>query len=208
MCFLEPWLQEGPIVDELVVIGKYLGFDCLVSFTFEADSVPLVVSTSGFFGSLLGAAGVKRRVDIDKVYAFSRNRLQNSKVIPEVDSVSYLGHKGKINTMDPKVIHNQEAHRYELWLEDKRIGLADYSLMPGERHFVHTEVDPSQQNKGYAANLMREALDDVRANSKDKVVPVCSYVVMYMKRHPETHDLLKGSIEEAVAACRWPEARA
>jgi predicted GNAT family acetyltransferase len=108
--------------------------------------------------------------------------------------------------MEPKVIHNQEAHRYELWLEDKRIGLADYSLMPGERHFVHTEVDLDQQNKGYAADLMREALADVRANSKDKVVPVCSYVVMYMKRHPETHDLLKGSIEEAVAACRWPGA--
>jgi predicted GNAT family acetyltransferase len=110
--------------------------------------------------------------------------------------------------MEPKVIHNQEAHRYELWLEDKRIGLADYSLMPGERHFVHTEVDSDQQNKGYAADLMREALADVRANSKDKVVPVCSYVVMYMKRHPETHDLLKGSIEEAVAACRWPGAKA
>jgi predicted GNAT family acetyltransferase len=110
--------------------------------------------------------------------------------------------------MEPKVIHNQEAHRYELWLEDKRIGLADYSLMPGERHFVHTEVDPDQQSKGYAADLMRESLADVRANSKDKVVPVCSYVVMYMKRHPETHDLLKSSIEEAVAACRWPGARA
>jgi predicted GNAT family acetyltransferase len=208
MCLLEPWLQEGPVVDELVVIGKHLGFDCFVPLTLEADSVPLVVSTGGFLGSLLGAAGVKRRVDIDKVNGFSRNRLQNSKVIPEVDSVSYLGHKGKINTMEPKVIHNQEAHRYELWLEDKRIGLADYSLMPGERHFVHTEVDTDQQNKGYAADLMREALADVRANSKDKVVPVCSYVVMYMKRHPETHDLLKGSIEEAVAACRWPGARA
>jgi nucleoside-diphosphate-sugar epimerase/predicted GNAT family acetyltransferase len=106
--------------------------------------------------------------------------------------------------MEPKVIHNQEAHRYELWLEDKRIGLADYSLMPGERHFVHTEIDLDQQGKGYAANLMREVLADVRANSKDKVVPVCSYVVMYMKRHPETHDLLKDSIEEAVAACRSP----
>ena len=208
MCLLEPWLQEGPVIDELVVVRKNLGFDRLVPLTFKADSVSLVVSTSGFLGSLLGAAGVERRVDIDKVYGFSRNRLQNSKVIPEVDSVSYLGHKGKINTMEPKVIHNQEAHRYELWLEDKRIGLADYSLMPGERHFVHTEVDPSQQNKGYAADLMRESLADVRANSKDKVVPVCSYVVMYMKRHPETHDLLKGSIEEAVAACRWPGARA
>jgi predicted GNAT family acetyltransferase len=208
MGFLEPWLQEGPVVDELVVIRKNLRFDRLVPFTFEADSVPLVVSTGGFFGSLLGTASIEWWVDIDKVYAFSRNRLQNSKVIPEVDSVSYLGHKGKINTMGPKVIHNQEAHRYELWLEDKRIGLADYSLMPGERHFVHTEVDLDQQNKGYAADLMREALADVRANSKDKVVPVCSYVVMYMKRHPETHDLLKGSIEEAVAACRWPGARA
>jgi predicted GNAT family acetyltransferase len=207
MCLLEPRLQEGPVVDELVVVGKHLGFDRLVPLTFEANSVSLIVSPGGFLGSLLGTASVKGWIDIDKVYGFSRNRLQNSKVVPEVDSASYLGHKGKINTMEPKVIHNQESHRYELWLEDKRIGLADYSLMPGERHFVHTEVDLDQQNKGYAADLIREALADVRANSKDKVVPVCSYVVMYMKRHPETHDLLKGSIEEAVAACRWPGAR-
>ena len=68
MRLLEPWLQEGPVIDELVVIREHLGFDRLVPFTFEADSVPLVVSTGGFFGSLLGAAGVKRRVDIDKVY--------------------------------------------------------------------------------------------------------------------------------------------
>ena len=65
---MEPRLQEGPVVDELVVIGKHLGFDRLVPFTFEPDSVSLVVSTGGFLGSLLGAAGVKRRVDIDKVY--------------------------------------------------------------------------------------------------------------------------------------------
>ena len=68
MRFLEPWLQEGPVVDELVVIGKNLGFDCFVPFTFEADSVSLVVSTGGFLGSLLGAAGVEGWVDIDKVY--------------------------------------------------------------------------------------------------------------------------------------------
>jgi predicted GNAT family acetyltransferase len=74
--------------------------------------------------------------------------------------------------------------------------------MPGERHFVHTETNSTEQGKGYAAILMRESLGDVRENSKDKVVPVCSYVVMYMQRHPETHDLLKVSIEEAVAACR------
>jgi uncharacterized protein len=206
---LEPRLQEGPVVNELVVVGENLRLYGFVPLSLEPDSVTFVVSAGSFLGSLLGAASVEGWVDIDKVYGFSRNRLQNGKVIPEIDGVLWsrvlgLGHKGKINTMEPKVIHNQEAHRYELWLEDKRIGLADYSLMPGERHFVHTEVDPSQQNKGYAADLMREALADVRANSKDKVVPVCSYVVMYMKRHPETHDLLAASIEEAVAACKWP----
>jgi hypothetical protein len=51
---------------------------------------------------------------------------------------------------------------------------------------------------------MREAFLDMRQNSKEKVVPVCSYVVTYMNRHPETHDLLKTPIEEAMAACRLP----
>ena len=68
MCLLDSWLQEGPVVNELVVIGKYLRFDRLVPFTFEADPISLVVPTSGFLRSLLGAAGIKRRVDIDKVY--------------------------------------------------------------------------------------------------------------------------------------------
>ena len=68
MCFLEPWLQEGPIVGELVVVGEHLGFDRLVPPTLEADPVTLVVSTGGFFGSLLGAASVEGWIDIDKVY--------------------------------------------------------------------------------------------------------------------------------------------
>jgi hypothetical protein len=68
MCLLEPWLQEGPVVNELIVIGKHLRFDCLVPFTLESDSVSLVVSTSGFLRPLLGAAGVEGWVDIDKVY--------------------------------------------------------------------------------------------------------------------------------------------
>jgi predicted GNAT family acetyltransferase len=110
--------------------------------------------------------------------------------------------------MEPKVIHNEQANRYEIWLDDVRVGLADYSRMPGERHFVHTEVNPEHQGKNYAAILLREAFLDMRQNSKDKVVPVCSYVVTYMQRHPETHDLLRGSIEEAVAACNLPRSEA
>jgi hypothetical protein len=51
---------------------------------------------------------------------------------------------------------------------------------------------------------MREAIADVRAAGKAKIVPVCSYVVRYMERHPDTHDLLLNPIEDAIAACKLP----
>jgi predicted GNAT family acetyltransferase len=76
--------------------------------------------------------------------------------------------------MEPNVVHNQQANRYELWLGDDRVGLADYSRMPGERHFVHTEVNPEHQGKNYAAILMREAFLDMRQNSAEnqgRIVP-------------------------------------
>lgn len=117
------------------------------------------------------------------------------------------------------VVHNQQAHRYEIFLAGapmgeaqnvagQRIGFADYELVPGspfgEIHFVHTEVDRAHQGKNYAAILTREALADVRAKANLKVVPVCSYTVLYMAKHPETQDLLLRPIEEAIAACRLP----
>ncbi len=104
----------------------------------------------------------------------------------------------------PVVKHNTEKHRYEIWLGDEKVGHLDYSLMLGEIHFVHTEVDPAQQGKNLAAILTREALADVRTQGKNKVVPVCSYTVRYMEKHVETQDLLKDPIDEAAAACRLP----
>ena len=87
MCLLEPWFQEGPVINKLVIVGENLRLNRLVPFALEPDSVTLVVSTGGFLGSLLGSSGVERWVDIDEVYGFSRNRLQNGKVIPEIDGV-------------------------------------------------------------------------------------------------------------------------
>lgn len=105
--------------------------------------------------------------------------------------------------MNTEVIHNAELKRYEIWLDGEKVGHADYSVRPGEIHFVHTEVDPAQQGKNLAAILMHATLDDVRANrSGEKVVPVCSYVVRYMEKHPETQDLLLNPIEDAIAACQ------
>jgi len=105
--------------------------------------------------------------------------------------------------MEPKVVHAEENKRYEIFLGEDRAGLMEYSLAPGEIHLVHTEVDPEHQGKNLAAILLRESLADIRTKGTEKVVPVCSYTVRYMEKHPETQDLLLNPIEDAIAACRW-----
>ncbi len=105
--------------------------------------------------------------------------------------------------MSTNVLHDIENHRYEIFQDNERVGLMDYQLMPGEIHLVHTEVNPEHQGRNLAAILLRESLADIRARGKEKVVPVCSYTVRYMEKHPETQDLLLNPIEEAIAACRW-----
>lgn len=106
--------------------------------------------------------------------------------------------------MSANVVHDQANHRYEIFLDEERVGLMDYSLRPGEIHLVHTEVDPAHQGKNLAAILLRESLADIRQRGSEKVVPVCSYTVKYMEKHPETQDLLLNPIEDAIAQCRWP----
>jgi uncharacterized protein len=106
--------------------------------------------------------------------------------------------------MNAQVTHNPEQLRYEIHLDGERVGLMDYTLHPGEVHLVHTEVDPKHQGKNLAAILLRDSLADIRANDMGKVVPICSYTVRYMEKHPETQDLLLNPIEDAIASCRWP----
>ena len=106
--------------------------------------------------------------------------------------------------MSANVVHDAENHRYEIFMDDERVGLMDYSLRPGEIHLVHTEVDPAHQGKNLAAILLRESLADIRARGTEKVVPVCSYTVRYMEKHPDTQNLLLNPIEDAIAQCRWP----
>jgi predicted GNAT family acetyltransferase len=111
--------------------------------------------------------------------------------------------------MTTKVTHNPAESRYDLFLDEVQVGLADYELREGNAYFVHTEVTPALRGQNLAAVLMREAFAGVRAGDLGdvKVIPVCSYVVRYMQLHPETHDLLGIPIEEAAAACRLPRIR-
>jgi predicted GNAT family acetyltransferase len=104
----------------------------------------------------------------------------------------------------PNVVHEPNAHRYAIFIGHEEVGHLEYSQMVNEIHFTHTFVNPAHQGKNLAAILTKFALDDVRAEGKHKVVPVCSYTVRYMEKHPDTQDLLLNPIEDAIAMCKIP----
>jgi len=55
----------------------------------------------------------------------------------------------------------------------------------------HTGVPRALEGRGIAAALVAAALAHARSQGL-RVRPVCSYVQVYMRRHPDTLDLLAG----------------
>jgi predicted GNAT family acetyltransferase len=90
------------------------------------------------------------------------------------------------------VVHNVTARRFETTVEGQ-LARADYQLDDGVMRVVHTGVPRALEGRGIAAALVRTALEHARAEGL-RVEPVCPYVAIYMKRHPETLDLLAPGI--------------
>jgi predicted GNAT family acetyltransferase len=86
------------------------------------------------------------------------------------------------------ITHNPAASRFEAEF-DGRLAVCAYHLVNGVMHLTHTEVPPSLQGQGIAAQLVRETLAWAR-NEGLRVRPLCSYVAAYMRRYPETQDLI------------------
>ena len=88
----------------------------------------------------------------------------------------------------PPIVHNPDAQRFEV-----RIGgwlcRCDYCLVDGVMQLIHTEVPPALEGRGIAARLVQAALDHAQVQGL-KVRPRCSYVRVYMQRHPQTQSLL------------------
>ncbi len=84
---------------------------------------------------------------------------------------------------------NTERSRYELLYGEVVVAVADYVERPDVVVFPHTEVDPQLRGRGLAAELVRQALDDVRASGRH-VVASCWYVADFIDANPTYADLL------------------
>jgi predicted GNAT family acetyltransferase len=92
---------------------------------------------------------------------------------------------GRVIAMND-VRHNASQHRYEL---DTPHGLAIavYHQRDDSLVFTHTEVPSADEGQGIASRLVRAALDDTHRRGL-KIVPACSFVADFVRRHPEYRD--------------------
>ena len=93
--------------------------------------------------------------------------------------------------MDYELIDNESAKRYEFHI-DGFIAQIEYIKAQDKIYLTHTEVPTELEGKGIASALAKKVLEDVEAK-KLTLVPMCPFVAMYIKRHPEWKKLvLKG----------------
>jgi predicted GNAT family acetyltransferase len=95
------------------------------------------------------------------------------------------------------VVDAPEEERYEATLgdEDQIVAVLTYRLGSSWIALLHTEVWPEYEGRGIAGRLVSWVFDDARARGL-KVIPRCPYILAWLPRHPEVHDLLLRPLDE------------
>jgi uncharacterized protein len=86
--------------------------------------------------------------------------------------------------------NNTEAHRFEARFPEGLAVLRYHYDATGGLVLDHTEVPPPLRHRGIATRLAGTALEFAR-DHQVVVVPVCPFVVAYLKQHPEFNALIR-----------------
>ena len=91
-------------------------------------------------------------------------------------------------TGEIEIINNEALGRFETRLGDQ-IAFTEYRLLQSGILFPHTEVPEAFEGQGVGGQLVKAAMAFARER-KALVLPVCTFVAGYIRRHPEFHDLV------------------
>lgn len=95
-----------------------------------------------------------------------------------------------------EVTDNQAAHRFEVHLGGD-VAFAEYQLVAGGIILPHTVVPEAFEGKGVGSRLARYAMAYARDRAL-KIIPLCPFMAGYMRKHPETHDLVHPTYRERI----------
>lgn len=82
---------------------------------------------------------------------------------------------------------NTALNRFELDV-DGSVAFANYRRSPGIVNITHTETPAALRGRGIASQLIKGALEQIRAEGS-KVIAGCGFVVDYLAKHREFSDI-------------------
>ena len=88
-----------------------------------------------------------------------------------------------------QVVNNKRYFRYEIALANDEYAYLEYRWKKGDMVLMHTLVPKEERGKGYAAELVKYAFEDLRQRGL-KAIVYCPFVTAYLKKHPEYDDLV------------------
>jgi hypothetical protein len=89
---------------------------------------------------------------------------------------------------DIPLVVNESSARFELAV-DGRKAFVDFKRKEDTVILVHTEVPAELEGRGVAATLVLKTLEYLDAHHL-KLVPACTYIQYFLKRHPEWKKLI------------------
>ncbi|GAB3786067.1 GNAT family N-acetyltransferase [Spirosoma horti] len=85
--------------------------------------------------------------------------------------------------------NNTHRHRFELETDGK-LSIVEYQQVDDETlALTHTEVDPSLEGHGIGSKLVEGVLQYIEQHDQ-KIVPLCPFVSVFLKRHPDWNRLV------------------
>lgn len=101
----------------------------------------------------------------------------------------------------PRVTDNPAAQRFELLLDGRVVGHADYEVQDETLVITHVVVQQQLEGRGYGSMLTRAVLEAARER-RMSVLPLCSFARSYLRRNPEFVDLVPGEQRALVGVPR------
>jgi predicted GNAT family acetyltransferase len=93
-----------------------------------------------------------------------------------------------MNFADIELINNEAIHNFELFVNGHR-AFIDYKTKDNKIYLIHTEVPAELKGMGVAEALVEKTFNYIEQHQL-KMVPLCSYIQIYLKRHPEWNRLV------------------
>ena len=97
-----------------------------------------------------------------------------------------------MNVIDtPPLIDNASKKQFEMQIDDQ-VARIEYIRAQNNIYLTHTEVPAALSGRGVGSTIVKAALEQIKKEDLT-LIPLCPFVALYIKRHPEWRSLvLKG----------------